>query len=87
MLQVCEPTTSRLKVGYSALTSYINWLFGFARFWQGHLYNHVHMYYEGLVERWWGGNGDKYSVHNANYSRDTRNGMEALMCRHHFVSG
>ncbi len=75
ILQVCEPATSRPKVGYSALTSYINWLFGFACFWKGHLYYHDHMYYEGLVERWWGGDGDKCPIHKANYLRDTRNGM------------
>ncbi len=45
------------------------------------------MYYEGLVKRWWGGDGDTCPVHKANYSRDTRNGMEVLMCLHHFVPG
>ncbi len=45
------------------------------------------MYYEGLVERWWVGDGDKCPVHKANYSRVTRNGMEALMCLYHFVPG
>ncbi len=45
------------------------------------------MYYEGLVEHWWVGDGDTCPVHKDNYSRDTRNGMEALMCLHHFVPG
>ncbi len=45
------------------------------------------MFYEGMVECWWVDDGYKCLIHKANYSRDTRNGIEALMCLHHFMPG